>query len=224
MLVEIGAAKFGGLHIDRAGYTPAADKKLENELRRLLHTSPMISPDRRFSFWNLQNFNTALMQRYSTAQVENIGSHAVAHPVYYWQADFSPPRIDNGKASFASLNADPKLYVDNPRAEKTIVDVSFGLTSARSVSEAVIRWPDGYVQTVAVGAGSIELSRRLDLPLGRSAVEFSVAPGATELSSVAPGAAGFAAASPLSTFEMSAPRVADPVLETFPLFPVRGLR
>lgn len=224
MLVEIGAAKFGGLHIDRAGYTAAADKKLEEELRRLLHTTPMVSPDSRFSFWNLQNFNTILKQRYSSAQLENIGSHAVSHPVPYWQADFSPPKMVSGKTSFASLNADPKLYVDNPRAEKTTVDVSFGLTSARKVSEAVIRWPDGYVQTVAIGAGDIKLSRRLDLPPGRSAVEFSVAPGATEESSVAPVPTGVEAVSKLSTFEMSAPRVADRALETFPLFLVSGLR
>jgi hypothetical protein len=217
MLVEIGAAKFGGLHIDRAGYTAAADKKLEGELRGLLHTAPMVSPDSRFSFWNLQDLDKNLKQRYSTSQLEEIGSHTVAHPVPYWQADFSPARIVNGKASFASLNADPKLYVDNPRAERTIVDVSFRLTSARKVSEALIRWPDGLVQTLAVGAGDIELSRRLDLPIGRSAVELSLAPGATEGSSSAPGATALTAAPKLSTFEMSAFRVADAVLETFPL-------
>ena len=171
MLVEIGAAKFGGLHVDRAGYTADADKKLEQELRGLLHTAPMVSPDNRFSFWNLQDFDKDLTQRYSAAQLDNIGSHTVAHPVPYWQADFSPPKIVNGKASFASLNADPKLYFDNPRAEKTIVDLSFRLTSARKVSETVIRWPDGFIQTVAIGSGDIELSRRLDLPIGRSAVE-----------------------------------------------------
>jgi hypothetical protein len=207
MLVEIGAAKFGGLHIDRAGYTPAAHEKLQNELRRLLRTAPIVSPDNRFSFWNLQDFDNNLKQRYSSALLGNIGSHAVAHPVSYWQADFSPPKIVSGKASLASLNADPKLYVDNPRADKTIVDVSFRLTSARKVSKAVIRWPDGYVQTVALRAGDIDLKRRLDLPIGRSAVEFSVAPGATAL----------AAAPELSTFELSVPRVADPLLENFPL-------
>jgi hypothetical protein len=217
MLVEIGAAKFGGLHIDRAGYTVAADKKLEGELRGLLSTTPIVSPDNRFSFWNLKDLDKNLKKRYSTSQLEEIGSHTVAHPVSYWQADFSPPKIVNGKASFAGLNADPKLYFDNPRAEKTIVDVSFRLTSARQVSEAVIRWPDGLIQTVAIGAGDVELSRRLDLPIGRSAVELTVAPGETEGSSLASGAAALSATPKLSTFEMSVPKVADPVLETFPL-------
>ena len=207
MLVEIGAAKFGGLHVDRAGYTAAAHQKLENQLRELLHTTPILSPDNRFSFWNLQEFDKALTQRYSSAQLDNIGSHAVAHPVPYWQADFSPPKTVGGKASYASLNADPFLYMDNPRADKTAVDLSFRLTSARKVPEALIRWPDGYVQTVALGAGEVTLSRRLDLPPGRSAVEFSVPPLATAVD----------ATSKLSTFELSDPKVADPVLETFPL-------
>jgi hypothetical protein len=227
MLVEIGAAKFGGVHIDRAAYTTAADTMLENQLRALLHTTATVSPDGRFSFWNLQNFNAILKQRYSSAQLENIGSHAVAHPVAYWQGDFSPPKVVAGTMRFASLNANPKLYIDNPRSQKTLVDVSFGLTSASAVSSAAIRWPDGYVQTVAIGAGSIELTRRLDLPLGRSAVAFSVATGATPASSTAPGKTNLTAASKPSTFgmsasqpstfEMSNPQVADLVLKTFPL-------
>jgi len=217
MLVEIGAAKFGGLSIDRAGYTASAGKKLEGELRVLLPTAPMVSLNNRFIFWNLKDLEKNLKHRYSASQLEEIGSHTVAHPVPYWQADFSPPKIVNGKASFASLNADPKLYFDNPRAEKTIVDVSFRLTSARKASEAVIRWPDGLIQKVAIGSGDVELSRRLDLPIGRSAVELTVAPGATEGSSLAPGATALGATPKLSTFEISVPKVADPVLETFPL-------
>lgn len=217
MLVEIGAAKFGGLHVDRAGYTADADKKLEQELRGLLHTAPTVSPDNRFSFWNLHDFNNNLSHRYSAAQLDNIGSHTVAHPVLYWQADFAPPKIVNKKTTFASLNADPKLYFDNPRAEKTIVDLSFRLTSARKVSQALIRWPDGYVQTVSVGAGEVELSRRLDLPPGRSAVQSSVVPNAVERSSVPTGGTALTADPKLSTFEMSTMRVTDPVLETFPL-------
>ena len=217
MLVEIGAAKFGGLSIDRAGYTAAADRKLEGELRGLLPTAPMVSLDKRFSFWNLKDLEMRLKQRYSASQLEEIGSHTVAHPVPYWQADFAPPKIVNGKASFASLNANPKLYVDNPRTEKTIVDMLFRLTSARKVSDAVIRWPDGLVQKVAIGSGDVELSRRLELPIGSSAVEFAVAPGATEGSSLAPGANAISSTPKLSTFEISAPKVADPVLETFPL-------
>jgi len=166
-----------------------------------------LSPDSRFSFWDLQDFERALRQRYSSAQLDIVGSHAVAHPVPYWQADFSPPKTVGGKSSYASLNADPFLYMDNPRADKTAVDLSLRLTSARKVPEALIRWPDGYVQTVALGAGEVTLSRRLDLPPGRSAVEFSVSSLATAVD----------ATSTLSTFELTDPKVVDPVLETFPL-------
>ena len=54
MLVEIGAANFGGLHIDRAGYTASADKKLEEELQTLTPTRPGVSPDNRLTFGSLK--------------------------------------------------------------------------------------------------------------------------------------------------------------------------
>ncbi len=206
MLVEVGAAGFGGVHVDRAGYTAADDAKLESQLAEQLGVQPIVSGDNEFAFFSMSTFDSELNQRYPAAELANIGSHAVAHPVAYWQDGFGGPVLTDGHAVMSNAKPDPKLYIDNPRSMKTSVTITFGLSSPQGATSAVVRWPDGSVQTVALASTAVSVSRTVEVAPGRTFMQLTYAPG--EHVRAIPHTA---------QFQLTDERVADDVLTGFSL-------
>lgn len=199
MLVAVGAATFGGVNVDRAGYTAAAGQALEADLRRILGVAPIVSTDGRFAFFSMQTYNAGLAARYPSLQLGEIGSHAVSHPVIYWQQDYQPPGPDaNGAPTLTSkVLPSPKLFVDSARDGPTRVTLSFTLSASGATGPVRVQWPDGVVETVDLGAAAIPMSRQMDLPNGRSTLVLSMP------HSPAPGV----------TFVLADYRLVDPVLQ-----------
>jgi hypothetical protein len=174
MLVEIGAAGFGGIHVDRFGYTRREDQALEKELTRLLGVQPIVSPDRRFAFFDTAAYNRTLKQRYPAATLEQIASHTVAHPVAYWQRDFILPSVDAPRpVVLRSYRDRATIFVDNPQRDSTQVQITFELASVGTPGRVHLTWPDGRTQRVGAARNSITLRRTVELPPGRSTLEMN---------------------------------------------------
>ncbi|MCW2757823.1 MAG: hypothetical protein JWO46_1569 [Nocardioidaceae bacterium] len=199
-LVELAAAGFDGIHVDRFGYTADAASTLERQLAEQLGVAPVVSRDGRFVFFDLTGFRTALAQRYSAAELKEIGSHAVSHPVAYFQRDYKGIGVDDsGVQTVRSLTDRGTVFVDNPRSTSTRVQIELG-ASVKKAGSTRITWPDGSSQTLELTGSPTGLSRSVLLPPGRT--ELTLAPAA--------GSAG-------SRIRLTGLSVRDDVLTSFPL-------
>jgi hypothetical protein len=145
----------------------------------MLGATPIVSPDLRFAFFDLKGYVKKLADRYTPAQLDDIGSHAVAHPVLYWQRDFAlVPAVKESPVSLKGKTLHSKLYVDNPRSTATRVRVFFTVFPTPGSGPTLIHWPDGYHETATLEPRGMVMSRTLDLPVGRTSVDIEVQPGA----------------------------------------------
>jgi phosphoglycerol transferase len=88
MVETIGLAHFDGIYIDRFGYADNA-AQLENELRALLETEPIVSKNERLSFFNLSVYQKRLQERYPEQEL-TLKRQQVLYPLLVaWGSGFS---------------------------------------------------------------------------------------------------------------------------------------
>lgn len=201
MMVAVAAAGFDGIYIDRSGIAPDQRAQLEADIARISGSPAMVSPDQAMVFFPLLNYRQRLEAAYSPQELDQIGSHATAHPVGYWQRDFQPPTADSqGRIVQPSKNlASPTMFVDNPRDEPTALDVSFTLVPSGGPAPVTITWPDGSDEVLNPDPVGTPITRTIQAPPGRSSIVFR-----TQAQT----------ASPVTLVNWT---TEDPVLQTFPV-------
>jgi hypothetical protein len=76
LLQTISATGFQGIYLDTYGFSDAGASAI-GQLTKLLHESPLASPNKRLYFYNITAFNRQLRQRYSAAQIAAIAAAAL---------------------------------------------------------------------------------------------------------------------------------------------------
>jgi len=151
LVVALGASGFGGIHLDRFGFPNHDTGELEQDLSHLLG-KPIVSPDGRFAFYDMTEFNQRLEQSYSTSELASIRRHTVRQPVFYWQPGFTGPLTPdgNGHMVLVGRSASPTAIVDNPGGPIPMKLV-FTVTAVGATEfprDVDITWPDGQHETV----------------------------------------------------------------------------
>ena len=201
LLVELAAAGFGGIHIDRFGYPAHDTSVLEGDITRLTGAKPLESPDERFAFFDLSDYVAEVEGEHSQKWLDEVGDHLVNPPMYYWQQGFNQPFVDPA-GPVVLPGKGPAIGLDllSQRPDDTPVRVMFTVRADGATGPTPVRitWPDGEVEDVTVGVEGLDVDRKLDLAPGASEIGFS--------------ASGVASISLINTV------VKDPVL-AFPLDP-----
>lgn len=186
LTVALGAAGFGGIHVDRFGYTAEEVAELEATLERILDTEPMVSPDGRFVFFDMSDFVDRLEAERPDGWRAKVGSHLVSPPTLYTQQDFNPPAAQaDGQIALPGKSAQPALDILSPRRDATPMTISFTLRvdGARSSVPVDVAWPGGDSDRIDVPLEGRRVSRRILVPAGASEIAFS-ASGVTSISLV----------------------------------------
>jgi hypothetical protein len=186
LTVALGAAGFGGIHVDRFGYTGEEVAELEATLERILDTEPMVSSDGRFAFFDMSDFVDRLEGERPDAWLAKVGSHLVTPPTLYTQQDFNPPAAQaDGQLALPGKSAQPALDILNPRRDATPMTISFTLRvdGAQASVPVNVAWPGGDSDRIDVPLEGRRVSRRIVLPPGASEIAFA-ASGVTSISLV----------------------------------------
>jgi phosphoglycerol transferase len=175
MLVALGSSGFGGVHVDRYGYPGRDTDALEDELASILDTKPITSPDDRYAFYDMSEFNERLADAYSRVDLAEIKRHTVDQPILYWQGGFAPPVPDAAGVVMTGKSATPELIIDNPGTAISM-RLSFQLRAESSGEPASVgfSWPDGREEDTVVPDDGGRFARTFKLPAGRSTIAFSV--------------------------------------------------
>lgn len=154
MLDLLAAAGFDGVTVDRAGL-PSDGRSLEKDLQHSLNNDPTVSPDGRFSFWDLRAYGLILRSRIGSETLSVVANHVVLHPLGYV--------LHAGSRT-------PTLVIDNPRT--TTQEVRVKLTVALQDSSGYIKfsWPDHSADIVHAERKATVVFRFIKVPPGRSFV------------------------------------------------------
>jgi len=124
LVSTLAFAGFSGIYVDRYGYADGG-AKLEAELQGVLDTKPIVSANKRLTFFSLAEFNQALRKRYTAEQWQS--KH---------EATLYPLRLE-WKGGFSGLEGTPErnwrwcaskgeLYITNPlrRDRRVLLDMT----------------------------------------------------------------------------------------------------
>ena len=159
----LAAGHVDGLEVYRAGYTDQG-RSLENQLRRFLHVTPLVSGGGQYSFWDLRPYTALLRRRSTTAVVDAIGQHVLLHPVGY---------------PLGFPGSQPRLVLDNGWPYEQPADLRLTLIRPPDGSDVLVTLPGGNQDRVSFTGPTSTVSRRLLLAPGRSTLNIRSVTGAT---------------------------------------------
>jgi hypothetical protein len=162
MAAMLAAARIDGIEVFRAGYLDGG-AALEAELRSVLGTTPVVSPNGKYSFWDTRPFADQLRAAHPGSELDTVGEHVLLHPVGY-------PLHFPGDT--------PRVLLDNGRDTPQPATVSLMLEAPDDGSAIVVTWPDGNAETVAAAGPTVLVTRDLVLAPGQSSVRVRSTSGA----------------------------------------------
>jgi phosphoglycerol transferase len=121
-------AGYQGIYIDRQGY-PDAAASLESQIRAETHTQPIISENRRFSFFSLVSYTMALKQKTPPAQWTKLRSELNPRLIMTFPSGVYRPDII-GTGEWRWCNQKGTLGIFNTTGRAQMVDFTGKLTSA----------------------------------------------------------------------------------------------
>lgn len=199
---QLAVAGFAGVHVDRFAY-PDAGRSLESELTGLLGGPLHTSPDLRYAFWSLTPAAERLEAELPAPRRAELRTAVLEPVVAYTVPDFTGPAQVGETLVWNSATATPELFLDNPRDETVVVDLSFELRSASGIPAAEVELPGSAEPQVVTIDGQASVSARLELPPGRSTIRIAPVSALVDSGAVDPVSA---------RFELVDLVVSDPVL------------
>ena len=188
LVPAVAAAGFDGIYVDRVAY-PDFAAGLEGELQQVVGSTRLVSPDDRFSFFDLRPYATRLRAETSPVELRALADATVRPVRTDWSDDFAPRQQDGVDSSRWAQVPDPSLTISNPSDQPRSTELFVKLTRAGGESvEVTITYPGGSTQRVDVPPEGIDVERTLQLPPGDSTVRFAIEGGAITAPKGAPGA------------------------------------
>ncbi len=123
MIEALAWAGFGGLYIDRFGYTDNG-AKIMSELSNALSAEPLISPNERQVFFDLTAYQQRLKEKYPPEQWAAKREAALQPVIAVWQAGFSDLEFGQGKSwRWCGANGVMKLINRTQRDQQVKLDM-----------------------------------------------------------------------------------------------------
>jgi phosphoglycerol transferase len=164
----VGLAQFHGIYIDRFGYADNA-AKLENELRVMLETEPIVSKNGRLSFFNMSLYQKRLQERYPEQELV-LKRQQVLYPLLItWGDGFSTPESLLGEY-WRWCGPSGEIILDNPAPNTRRVTVEMSLVSA---AEGNMRIESQlFTEQLKTNHEPKPFSKTFDVPPGRHRLKF----------------------------------------------------
>jgi phosphoglycerol transferase len=165
LIERLGWAGFSGISINRHGFSDYA-ARIERELRDVLGSLPIQSPDAELAFYDLKDYQT--LRRHHTPPNEWAAwrEAAIHPPLVVWQGGFSDQDSGSGRR-FGTHDARLTLVNRVGRIQDVRLEMSITPNDGQvTVSSSVFADP------VHVDRDSPRLDRTLRLPAGRYEVRF----------------------------------------------------
>jgi phosphoglycerol transferase len=188
LVPAIAAAGFDGIYVDRFAY-PDFAAGLEPELQQVAGSTPLVSADDRFSFFDLRAYARRLRAETPPAELQALADATVRPVRTEWSDGFAPRQQDGVDSSRWAQVPDPSLTVVNPSDQPRSTELFVKLTRAGGESVVVtITYPGGITQRVDVPPEGIDVERTLQVPSGNSTIRFAIEGGAITAPNGAPAA------------------------------------
>jgi phosphoglycerol transferase len=165
LLKRLGWAGFSGISINRQGYSDYG-ARVERELRDLLGSLPIQSPDEELAFYGLKDYQRRLEQHTPPNERAALREAAVHPPLAVWQGGFSDQDSGSGRRWGAH---DARMMLVNRVARTQEVRLEMSVTpndGQVTIRSAVFGEP------LHVDRDSPRVDRILRLPAGRYEVRF----------------------------------------------------
>lgn len=136
-LTTISLAGFSGIYIDRNGY---ADRgaQIEAELTNKLNVKQIVSKNNRLVFFDMVNFNAALKEKYTAAELEELKEKTLYPLELYWLGGFSDVEGSyNGNWRWSSAQGELKIKNALTKSREITLEMSFS-TGWQEVSNLYI--------------------------------------------------------------------------------------
>ncbi|MEK6277277.1 MAG: hypothetical protein AABM29_04605 [Actinomycetota bacterium] len=173
VLPSISAAGFQGVLVDRFGY-PDDGSRLERALAGKLGSEPLVSPDRRYSFFDMRPYSKRLSTALSGSELGGL-RQATLYPLRAEPGDGLVGYMPNGSGAtgvFQLAGPAAALELVNPSDRDRSAQLSLQLSGKATLS---VELPDGSSRSLRAGR---VVQDPISLPPGASAVNFVItAPG-----------------------------------------------
>jgi hypothetical protein len=177
LVPAVAAAGFDGIQVDRAGY-PDLGRELETQLQQTTGTIPLVSPDNRFSFFDLGPYADRQRAELTPARIEALGE-ATIHPVRTeWTGDFGARKQEGLDSARWAFRPNVRLMLANPSDAERSTELFVKLTRKGGTAVGVtITYPDGTSERVDVPPEGVDVKRTLEIPPGSSTVRLDIEGG-----------------------------------------------
>jgi phosphoglycerol transferase len=174
LIAAISAAGFDAIYVDRAGYADGG-RQLETDVSRITGATPRVSPDTRFSLFDLRGYAAAQRRRTPASELRAL-AYATLHPVRTdWRDAFSEPKDSSTDAARWAVVPDAPIKVTNPSNQPRTAAVSARLARpGGSAASVVIAYPDGTHDSITVPPEGIDLRRTVRFPAGTSVIRLTL--------------------------------------------------
>lgn len=174
---SIAAAGFDGVYVDRSGY-PDGGLELEADLGQVVGTTPLVSSDSRFTFFDLRPYSRRLRNSTVPGELETLAS-ATLRPVRTRWDDGFPSRQQQGlDSSRWAVDPSPSVTVVNSSGVERSSELFVRLTRAGgTAAEVVINYLGGVTDRVHVPPEGVDVERTLRFPPGNSTIGMTIDAG-----------------------------------------------
>jgi len=161
---------FNGIFLDRFGYGDSG-KEMENKLRTILRTEPIVSRNGRLCFFGMTDFSTRLKKNYSPEQWQKHHDLAYYAPVVEWGSGFYQEE-SAGPNRWRWCARKGELRIFNPsdhqqsRALRFVAKTCLAGPATLSINSTLIS------ERLPVNEAGAKFDRVVDVPPGRHVIHF----------------------------------------------------
>jgi phosphoglycerol transferase len=181
MVRTLALAGFGGLYLDRHGYTAEESRDLEGQLTGLLGRPAVVSGDGRRVLFDMTAYAVRLREQTSPAAWEQARCDALAIPCALYQDGFYPIRGADHQRAWHYCRRHGRLMLLNPSDRPRQVELSLICRTERREPFPLEIASDFFTRQLSIFDNTPPLTVRFTLPPGRHAVRFTARPPANYL-------------------------------------------
>jgi hypothetical protein len=181
MVRTLALAGFGGLFLDRHGYTAEELRDLEGQLTGLLGRPAVASADGRKVLFDLGAYAARLREQTSPAEWEQARRDALAVPLVLYQDGFRPIWGADHQRAWHYCRRHGRLTLLNPSDRPRQVELSLTCRTERHEPFPLEVASDFFTRALSIFDNTPPLTVRFTLPPGRHAVRFTARPPADYL-------------------------------------------
>lgn len=171
LLQRISVLGFEGIYIDRYGYADLATS-LERKLEKYLEIKPIISQNKRLSFFNISDFNKKLLSRHTKEQIESY-KRSVLNPIQLeWKKGFYTQEENLQEGKWRWSNKQSSLILNNPTSKARKLTISMSLATVWQEKSNLRVEGDLFLETLKINNKPSIFLRTILLQPGKHTINF----------------------------------------------------